>query len=374
MKKQTKPARRHAAQNKVTATAKITPALPAGEALRENEERFRRAVVDSPFPILLHAEDGAIIQVSQSWCDISGYSREELATIGDWTERAYGERKSLVQADIDALYRLDHRKYEGDYTIHIKDGGTRIWEFSSAPLGQMPDGRRLVISMAMDVTERRQAEAALAIHARIAAIFLTTPDDEMFNEVLKIILDVMRSPLGIFGYIDEDGANVVPTMTRQVWDKCQVPDKTFVFPRATWGDSSWPLAIREKKVNCSNEVSTKTPEGHVTVTRHISLPILFQDEVIGLLQVANKETDYTEADVRTLETIAAQVAPLLSARLRREQAEAKLRVQLHELQRWHDATLGRERRIQELKREINRLLVAAGQPPRFASVSGEGEK
>jgi PAS domain S-box-containing protein len=53
----------------------------------------------------------------------------------------------------------------------------------------------------------------------------------------------------------------------------------------------------------------------------------------------------------------------------RKRAETELRSQLDELQRWHDATLGREGRIQELKREINRLLVAAGQPPRFASVT-----
>ena len=139
----------------------------AREALRESEEHFRRAVLDSPFPVLLHAEDGAILQVSNSWCEITGYTREELATIADWTKRAYGERKTLVQADIDALYRLDHRKYEGDSTLRTKSGETRIWEFSSAPLGRLPDGRRLVISMAMDVTERRRAEAALQESAQL---------------------------------------------------------------------------------------------------------------------------------------------------------------------------------------------------------------
>jgi PAS domain S-box-containing protein len=130
------------------------------QELQSSEERFRRAVVDSPFPILLHAEDGAILQVSNSWCEITGYTREELATVSDWTERAYGEKWTLVQAEIDALYRLDHRKYEGDYTIRTRSGAMRVWEFSSAPLGRLPDGRRLVISMALDVTERRAAEAA----------------------------------------------------------------------------------------------------------------------------------------------------------------------------------------------------------------------
>jgi PAS domain S-box-containing protein len=137
---------------------KVVERRNALESLATSEDRFYRAVVNSPFPILLHAEDGAIIQASQSWCEITGYTSEELRTIADWTERAYGERKELVRADIDALYALDHRKYEGDYPIRIKDGTTRIWEFSSSPLGRLPDGRRLVISMALDVTERRRAE------------------------------------------------------------------------------------------------------------------------------------------------------------------------------------------------------------------------
>jgi PAS domain S-box-containing protein len=195
------------------------------------------------------------------------------------------------------------------------------------------------LALQKEVTERKRAEEALTLQARIANIFLAIPDEEMFNEVLKVILDVMRSPFGVFGYIDEAGALVVPTMTRQIWDKCQVPDKTFVFPRVTWGERSWPRAIREKKANYSNEVSTKAPAGHVTVTRHISLPILFQGEVIGLFQVANKETDYTEADVRTLADIAGQIAPILNARLRRERAQEALRKLNAELeQRVRDRT------------------------------------
>jgi PAS domain S-box-containing protein len=128
------------------------------EELRASEERFRRVVIDSPFPILLHAEDGTILQISNSWCEISGYTREELATVADWTERAYGEHRERIQPAIDALYGLDHWKAEGDYRIHTKDGAIRIWNFSSAPLGRLPDGRRLVLSMAKDVTERREAE------------------------------------------------------------------------------------------------------------------------------------------------------------------------------------------------------------------------
>ncbi|MBK8475510.1 MAG: PAS domain S-box protein [Opitutaceae bacterium] len=123
-----------------------------------SEERFRRAVIAAPFPILLHAEDGAIVQANDTWCSITGYTREELHTIADWTARAYGATAPDLNAYIDGLYALDGPRYEGDYRIRTRTGATRIWELSSAPLGRLPDGRRLVISMALDVTERRRAE------------------------------------------------------------------------------------------------------------------------------------------------------------------------------------------------------------------------
>jgi PAS domain S-box-containing protein len=75
------------------------------------------------------------------------------------------------------------------------------------------------------------------------------------------------------------------------------------------------------------------------VRRLVSLPILFQGEVIGLLQVSNKKTDYTETDVRTLQSIAEHVAPILSARLQRGWAEEVLRQQTSLFDQSYDAVL-----------------------------------
>lgn len=52
----------------------------------------------------------------------------------------------------------------------------------------------------------------------------------------------------------------------------------------------------------------------------------------------------------------------------RKMNELKIKEHLHELQRWHEATLGRENRIMELKREVNILLQESGKTPKYFSV------
>ncbi len=174
--------------------------------------------------------------------------------------------------------------------------------------------------------QRQHAEMMLALRIRIASIFLMLPNEDMYHNILNLVLEVMESPLGTFGFIDTSGDLVVPTMTRHVWDQCQVPQKTIRFTRKTWGDSTWPKAIREKRIICVNAPSVNVPEGHIPISRHISLPIIFQDTAIGLFQVANKETDYTKDDIELLKMIAEQIAPILNIRLQQEKAEESLRL------------------------------------------------
>ena len=55
----------------------------------------------------------------------------------------------------------------------------------------------------------------------------------------------------------------------------------------------------------------------------------------------------------------------------RKQQEMQLNQQLEELRRWRNITLGREDRILELKREVNKLLVEMEQPVRYESAQEE---
>ena len=150
--------------------------LQTEQALRESQARFRRAIEEAPFPIMIHAEDGEVLALSRAWTEISGYTRADIPTIADWTGQAYGKRQQAVQADIDQLYDLSQRKAGGEYQITCKDGSQRDWEFSSVGLGQLADGRRSAISMAADVTERNWANTALRQRERqYRALFEANP-------------------------------------------------------------------------------------------------------------------------------------------------------------------------------------------------------
>lgn len=162
----------------------------------------------------------------------------------------------------------------------------------------------------------RGAEEELSFRMEIVQVFLDVPDAEMYGEVLKIVLRTTGSELGVFGYIDEEDNFICPSMTRGVWEKCLMSDKTIVFPREAWG-GIWGRALVGKRSLYENE-DFVVPDGHIPITRALMTPILHREVLIGLFEVANKPTDYGEKDQKLLETIAEYVAPILHARLQRD--------------------------------------------------------
>ena len=165
----------------------------------------------------------------------------------------------------------------------------------------------------------RASEEKLQIRSRIANIFFTISDDNMYGKVLEVVLDVMKSKYGVFGFIEEHGALVCPSMTRDIWDQCQISDKNIVFPRNTWG-GIWGKCLSEKEPLFSNS-ALNVPEGHVPIERALVVPIIYQGEAIGILLVANKGKNYGEKDLELLEEISLNIAPVLGARLQRDREE-----------------------------------------------------
>lgn len=139
----------------------ITEQRAAEIAIAESEARLRAVVLASPFPIMLHAQDGEILELSRKWSELTGYSREEIRTHFDWVRLAYPSSGAAAEAQIAAEFASEGETAAGEWEIRTKDGTLRVWDFYNVSLGSLADGRKLQVSAAVDVTDRKAAEEML---------------------------------------------------------------------------------------------------------------------------------------------------------------------------------------------------------------------
>jgi PAS domain S-box-containing protein len=127
---------------------------------REIGSLLDRAIVECPIPLIIHDESDRILQMSKGWTRFSGYTLEDIPTLGAWRQRAYGVGAQSGRRQIDELFLANETVDDGEWVITARDGSKRIWHFMVTPLG-VYQGRRLLLATAVDVTERKRVEEAL---------------------------------------------------------------------------------------------------------------------------------------------------------------------------------------------------------------------
>jgi two-component system cell cycle sensor histidine kinase/response regulator CckA len=181
-----------------------------------------------------------------------------------------------------------------------------------------------------------------AFLSAIAQTMVRHDGEPMFVEVLRLIREKFSSEFGYFGYINDDGDLVCPSMTRDIWDRCQVEEKSIVFPKAVWG-GMWGRSL-ERKVAIYSTGELQVPEGHVPLRHAIAVPVMIGDQLIGQFALANSDKPYGDDELRLLEELADDIAPILKARLERDREE---RVRKEAEQALTEAKEELERRIEE---------------------------
>lgn len=149
-------------------------------------------------------------------------------------------------------------------------------------------------------------------------------------EVSHLVLDhakrLTNSVFGFVGHIDPDTGFFIPSsMTRDIWDACQVEDKETAFAKfgGLWG---WVLEKRESvyaNILERDPRSGGTPPGHIPVFSFLGVPAMIDDELIGMVALANSDRDYAERDLRLVERLAA----LYAVAVQRTRSEESLRRQ-----------------------------------------------
>ena len=322
----------------------------ARAALQASEERFRELFEEAP--VAYHEIDrgGILRRTNRAECELLGYASEELLGRPVW-DLVVPETREAVRAAIAGKFARPYQPAPFRREWNRRDGGRLTVEMHERLILDSQGNVAGIRSALLDVTERHQAEQALlrqklALQAanaqldmrnRLLHVFLASSDEEMYSNCLDIVLDVLKSDLGVFGYVDEEGSLVYPSMTRRVWQQCQIADKKLSFPRQTWG-GLWGRVMSEQKSFYKNGPH-QVPDGHLKLLCSLGTPIVHQGRPIGLLLVANKETGYNEEDRELLEIIASVLAPVLSARLQRDR-EARERQKA-------EAQLARAREVAE---------------------------
>ena len=357
------------------------------KALREKEGGYRNLIESSHELIFCKDLDGHYHTLNlNAAISLGGTCIEDVGGKTDY--------ELLPQEQADALRKIDKQIMDSGKALEVEEivrnaqGEDMIYLSHKWPTYDAEDRVTGIVCFAMNITEHKrvevvkatlkQTEQELAIRNKIAEIFLTVPDDEMYGDVLELILKVTRSKYGVFGYITENSDLVIPSLTRDVWDQCKMLKKDIVYPRDSWG-GIWGRALVEQKTLYTNE-PLDVPEGHVPILKDLVVPIIHRGAAIGHFQVANKTTDYDNRDIRFLESIANHTAPILHARLQRDveererkRAEEELKKRNKELKRFNKVAVNRELRMVELKKEINALLLQLGEEPRY-KIAGEEDK
>jgi len=178
----------------ITIARDITGRKEMLEALRESEEKFSKAFRASPDAIAItRLRDGLFIEVNDNFLTTTGYAREEVINhganeIGLWAKAK--DREKMLK-----ILKEEGRVHNEEFEFRKKSGELRIWLFSSESIDIGNDP--CLISMTIDITERKRAEDALKQkmeELRIAYQKLKELD-QLKDSFLSTVSHELRTPL-----------------------------------------------------------------------------------------------------------------------------------------------------------------------------------
>lgn len=125
---------------------------------KDAKKIYSNFINSAPIPAMVHASDGELLYLSETFTEITGYNKNELKTMNNWIDLAYSSDRGLVQNIIKDLYKFKYKKNYNTIEILTKSQEKRLWSFSSAYLGKLSDGRDSAMSVAVDITESNKQQ------------------------------------------------------------------------------------------------------------------------------------------------------------------------------------------------------------------------
>lgn len=185
-------------------SAEITERLRTEAALRHSEEQFRRVFEEAPIGMALMSKDQRFLKVNQALLEVLGYSESEFMSLSceaiihpeDW-ERIPPYLEQINQGEIDG-FQVEERFLTNHQEI--------VWgNLTSIVLRDASGDILYRLGMVEDITERRQAEAAVRqSEEQFRRVFDEAPIGMSLASLDNRYLRINRAFFEMLGYTESE--------------------------------------------------------------------------------------------------------------------------------------------------------------------------
>jgi diguanylate cyclase (GGDEF)-like protein/PAS domain S-box-containing protein len=288
------------------------------QALEDSEKRFRLLADQSPAPISICDEDGAVVYINQTFTKAYGYRLEDVPTLARWFSRAYPQQDLRDNAERKWNDHVAEARREKtsmaplESRIRCNDGQERAVIVAT---NFLDDSRTSFMATFFDVTRERAEEerirrltrlyAALSgcqeaiVHARTRNEIYTRVCDVMFNQGVARLIFV--------GVRDASSAWIKPVYACGEGVSYVDGIKLSTDPTVPYGRGPTGRAYREgAPVWCqdfANDTSTAPwrERGEKYGWRcSACLPLFEKGQVVGVLTIYFDRPDYFDDEIRGL--------------------------------------------------------------------------
>ena len=295
----------------------ITERKQTEQQIAESEERFRTIFEQAAVGMMeVQSKTSKFILVNQKYCDIVGYSQEELL---ETTFQQITHPDDLA-GDLEHMQKLvkgELRTLTKEKRYQRKDGEIFWAKITGSPLWQVGEEPTSHITIVEDITERKQAE--LALQRRATELALINDIGKKIAAVLELqsVFDLTASLISQkFNYhhvavfvLDTRQQRLVMKAKAGKFDHIFKPEHSIPLGEGVVG---WVGKHGEKILanNVEEEARYNNYYPEMLTTRsELSLPIKIGAQVVGVLDVQSPQPNaFSAGDLTVLETLADQVA------------------------------------------------------------------
>ncbi len=266
-------------------------------------EDFHSIISISIDGFLLVAMDGTILETNDSYCQLVGYSRDELLKLQIPAIDAV-DNKDDVARRFELIIQNGSLRFE---TKHLHKDGTVIDVEVSANYSPAHGGS--IFSFVRDISTQKHHREIMAARLRLIEFSLTHSLDELLRQTLDEAEALTGSCIGFYHFKEPDSQILTlhawSTKTATMFCKAEGTGRHYPVSQA----GVWADCIREGRPVIHNDYASLPhkkglPDGHAPVVRELVAPIFRHDKIVAIMGIGNKVTDYTQQDVEVISTLA----------------------------------------------------------------------